>query len=142
MNSRITELQKSAVQLIFSYFQAASKPNFKYLYIHQTPNIVFNLNIKLSHETINLQSTIVIQEIYYTCNILKVLFLREVHIWDYLSDHMWQLKLSDINLYEIVIQNKLQICNKNADLAICGPSMIKEINQHIPFSKIMIKKKQ
>ena len=37
--------------------------------------------------------------------------------------------------------NKLQICNKNADLAICGPSMIKEINQHIPSSKIMIKKK-
>ena len=54
MNSRITKLQKSAVRLIsFSNFQAASKPIFKDLCIHQTTNIVFHLDIKLAHKSLN-----------------------------------------------------------------------------------------
>ena len=54
--------QKSAVRLIsFSNFQAATTPILKDVCIHQTPNIVFHLNI--THKSLNIECPSAIQEI-------------------------------------------------------------------------------
>ena len=130
MNSRITKLQKSAVRLIsFSNFRAASMPIFKTFNIHPTPNVVFNLNIKLAHKILNSECPGAIQEIlglqysqnrFSTRSACLKLFVRP-----YVRTETFGNK--SIKNQTIIQWNKLQIRNKNVDLAICSPSMITKL---------------
>ena len=130
MNSRITKLQKSAVRLIsFSNFQAASKPIFKDLCIHQTPNIVFHLNIKLAHKTLKSECPSAIQEALRLQYIQNPFSTRraclKLFVTPYVRTETFGYK--SIKNQTVIQWNKLQVCNKNADLANCSSSMITKL---------------
>ena len=144
LSSRLTKLQKTAVRIIsFSNNRAVSLLIFQDLGILSIPSIVFSLNIKLAHKTLNLESPKAVQNIFRFQWRKNPFATRSscMHLLVRPFTRTTNFGYKSIRNKTVITWNTLQIHNKNVDLTTCSCLVVSNlINKFLSTSQTHWKK--